>query len=676
MAKENVEISGVVKSMLLSYLSFLCILHTLQSAFADIKYNGSNGGALGCTSQTDLERSPIILLIEQKQKWGLHVNAELEAKYLEGFKEMDRCNLDAALDIFENILENEPSDANWLANVGKALSIVRRTYNSNRSADDSMRYVEKALRMKPNHPLCLQAMAEVQFRMGDVKKSMETAKAVIDIQPDGHAHVLAGILAFKNNLFWKAMKYLKIALKYEAGSHPVVHHCLGQSYVALGMLKEAIDSLKDFLEIQPDSADALRTIANAFKELGDEKLALEYVNAALKLDQRDIKAIMIRGHIYFSTGKVQESIEDYSKCFQIDSTQHGCQYMKALGLATIGRFYESVKASTQVMISNSGTTFYPEYSQSFYLREFSRYLHSNLDKPLQDYRFEEDLDDDLREMWAKNLPWNGKNYTEQPGIEPGINDVEYIEFKEFSNDAKILLCRASVFDELIQYHSDGFMANWRVNRAMGLAIVDVAQTALKYWKSPVSLRGRKGKRFTWRDIYDVAVTWRKLVSMWYPVLWLDMFPKNVIESGLSNHMLFTADNNQVPRYAPYFPRVFEFAKSMIRNILSQKLSTKVQEQLQKASDVKEFVTVLRKASPPLHAAFAVSLQLPSTRRKSSQLDGPVLTLSGSKEDETSFVLQSMVKPARTNQFHSELEFLWGKLAEDILKHRSGKVGVH
>ena len=41
---------------------------------------------------------------------------------------------------------------------------------------------------------------KVQFRMGDVKKSMETAKAVIDIQPDGHAHVLAGILAFKNNV--------------------------------------------------------------------------------------------------------------------------------------------------------------------------------------------------------------------------------------------------------------------------------------------------------------------------------------------------------------------------------------------------------------------------------------------------------------------------------------------
>jgi len=103
MAKENVEISGVVKSMLLSYLSFLCILHTLQSAFADIKYNGSNGGALGCTSQTDLERSPIILLIEQKQKWGLHVNAELEAKYC-----MFTCNSSLLLSVNSWIAMNLP----------------------------------------------------------------------------------------------------------------------------------------------------------------------------------------------------------------------------------------------------------------------------------------------------------------------------------------------------------------------------------------------------------------------------------------------------------------------------------------------------------------------------------------------------------------------------------------
>ena len=39
----------------------------------------------------------------------------------------------------------------------------------------------------------------------------------------------------------------------------------------------------------------------------------------------------------------------------------------------------------------------------------------------------------------------------------------------------------------------------------------------------------------------------------------------------------------------------------------------------------------------------------------------------------SFVLESVTKPARTNQFHSELEYLWGKLAEDVSKHKTSKV---
>lgn len=39
----------------------------------------------------------------------------------------------------------------------------------------------------------------------------------------------------------------------------------------------------------------------------------------------------------------------------------------------------------------------------------------------------------------------------------------------------------------------------------------------------------------------------------------------------------------------------------------------------------------------------------------------------------SFVLESVTKPARTNQFHSELEYIWGKLAEDVSKHKTSKV---
>ena len=71
---------------------------------------------------------------------------------------------------------------------------------------------------------------------------------------------------------------------------------------------------------------------------------------------------------------------------------------------------------------------------------------------------------------------------------------------------QILLCRASVFDELLQYHSEGFMPNWRTNRAMGLAVLDVAQTALKLVETIIAfsydfdfvmlLKSNKTARFT------------------------------------------------------------------------------------------------------------------------------------------------------------------------------------
>ena len=57
---------------------------------------------------------------------------------------------------------------------------------------------------------------QVQFRSGDIKKSLETAKAVIDLQPDGHAHVLAGIIAFKNDVSksqdGKRLKVTKVSI--------------------------------------------------------------------------------------------------------------------------------------------------------------------------------------------------------------------------------------------------------------------------------------------------------------------------------------------------------------------------------------------------------------------------------------------------------------------------------
>ena len=76
---------------------------------------------------------------------------------------------------------------------------------------------------------------------------------------------------------------------------------------------------------------------------------------------------------------------------------------------------------------------------------------------------------------------------------------------------QMLLCKSLHFGPLVQYHADGFIPNIRHQRAMGLAILDVAQSAQKHWKATRSSKNLAGaKKLIWREMFDVAVKWRRL----------------------------------------------------------------------------------------------------------------------------------------------------------------------
>ena len=65
-------------------------------------------------------------------------------------------------------------------------------------------------------------------------------------------------------MYWNAMQYLKTALKYEAGNHPIVHQCLGQSFIALGMLKVCYWSSSSYCCLLKNSSIASATLSILF----------------------------------------------------------------------------------------------------------------------------------------------------------------------------------------------------------------------------------------------------------------------------------------------------------------------------------------------------------------------------------------------------------------------------
>nr|XP_006122055.1 tetratricopeptide repeat protein 13-like [Pelodiscus sinensis] len=71
---------------------------------------------------------------------------------------------------------------------------------------------------------------------------------------------------------------------------------------------------------------------------------------------------------------------------------------------------------------------------------------------------------------------------------------------------------------------------------MGLAALEVMQAVQRTWtNSKVRMNG-KTRLMQWRDMFDIAVKWRRIADPDQPVLWLDQMPARSLSRGFNNHI--------------------------------------------------------------------------------------------------------------------------------------------
>lgn len=99
-----------------------------------------------------------------------------------------------------------------------------------------------------------------------------------------------------------------------------------------------------------------------------------------------------------------------------------------------------------------------------------------------------------------------------------------------------LICVADHLGSMMQYETPGFLPNKRIHRAMGLATLEVMQAVQRTWaNSKVRMNG-KTRLMQWRDMFDIAVKWRRIADPDQPVLWLDQMPARSLSRGFNNHI--------------------------------------------------------------------------------------------------------------------------------------------
>ncbi|XP_060584101.1 tetratricopeptide repeat protein 13-like isoform X2 [Ruditapes philippinarum] len=235
----------------------------------------------------------------------------------------------------------------------------------------------------------------------------------------------------------------------------------------------------------------------------------------------------------------------------------------------------------------------------------------------------------------------------------------------------------------MQVNTDGYTPNKRLNLAMGLSSIHIAQLYEKKWRD---LRQNKavGWQHSWRDLFNIAVRYRRLVDPEQPVLWLDKMPDHKDKDGYKTVITLVKGSVHNIKTMPYFNLVFKLVKTMLEHysvtseIVKSKQAT-AKEEIESAKTCEDLLEVTKVNVKNKHQTdqngFVVSTQVPSTRKRSEKdrLEGAMLVLTDDLAKQILFTIDVANTRTRTAEYHIELDYIYNQLQDEIKRTSSSKV---
>ncbi|XP_061327303.1 tetratricopeptide repeat protein 13 isoform X7 [Pezoporus flaviventris] len=557
-----------------------------------------------------------------------------------------------------------------------------------KNAELALFELSRVISLEPDHPEVYEQRAEILSPLGRISEALSDLTKAIQLQPSARLYRHRGTLYFISEDYATAHEDFQHSL--ELNRHqPIAMLYKGLTFFHRGLLKEAIESFKEALKQKADFIDAYKSLGQAYRELGNFDAATESFQKALLLNQNHVQTLQLKGMMLYHHGSLDEALKNFKRCLQLEPYNEVCQYMKGLSHVAMGQFYEGIKAQTKVMLNDPlpGQKASPEYLKVKYLREYSRYLHAHLDTPLSEYNTDIDLPGNFKDHWAKNLPFLIENYEEQPGLQPHIKDVLFQNFESYKPDVQELICVADHLGSMMQYETPGFLPNKRIHRAMGLATLEVMQAVQRTWaNSKVRMNG-KTRLMQWRDMFDIAVKWRRIADPDQPVLWLDQMPARSLSRGFNNHINLIRGQVINMRYLEYFEKILHFIKDRIlvyHGANNPKGLLEVREALEKVHKVEDLLPIMKQFNSKTRDGFTVNTKVPSLKDQGKEYDGFTITITGDKYvcyfqgfrvGNILFSVETQTTEERTQLYHAEIDALYKDLTAKgkILSAELGEV---
>ncbi|KAK1170738.1 tetratricopeptide repeat protein 13 [Acipenser oxyrinchus oxyrinchus] len=625
-----------------------------------------NGGNPPCASVFSLDTEKILsqakLLAKQKRLPFAIDNQNTNEELAIGYVLIGSGLYDEAIQHFSSLLQGDPELVSAI--YGRGIAYGKKGLQDIKNADLALFELSRVITLAPNRPEVFEQRAEILSPLGRTSEALSDLTKAIQLHPSARLYRHRGTLNFISEEYELAQQDFQQSLVLKK-NQPIAMLYKGYTLFHRGMLKEAIEIFKEALKLKTDFIDAYKSLGQAYRELGDFEAAMESFQKALMLNQNHIQSLQLRGMMLYHHGSLQEALRNFKRCLQLEPYNEVCQYMKGLSHVAMGQFYEGIKAQTKVMLNDPlpGQKASPEYLKVKYLREYSRYLHAHLDTLVTEYNVDVDLPGNFKNHWAKNLPFLIEEYEEQPGLQPHIKDVLPQNFESYNPEIQKVICTADQLGALMQYDTPGFLPNHRIHRAMGLATLEVMQAIQRTWSnSKVRVNG-KTRQMQWRDMFDIAVKWRRVADPDQPVLWLDQMPARSLSRGFNNHINLIRGQIINIRYLAYFDKILSFIKDRIlvyHGAYNPRGLSEVRQALEDVNKVEDLLPIM-KFNSKTRDGFTVNTKVPSLNEPGKEYDGCTITITGDRVGNMLFSVETQTTEERTQQYQLEIESLYKDL---------------
>ncbi len=251
-----------------------------------------------------------------------------------GFTYRQMGNLDDAINCFEEVVEENPSDV--LAN--NHLGAIYALQGKHAKAIEAY---NRGLKYDSNHPILQFNIAKSYAELGETQKALSFYEGALRSKPGWTEAIEAyADLLISEDKILEADNAVTQALELYPDDVKM-HTAKGNVYNRQSVFENAESEFKKALDVDDEYRNALTGLAHSLENQGKLEEAVNAISKAESLNPNDTKIIKQSAHIHISANKLEAAYEKISKLQKIDEKD-----VDALNL--LGQYYivsdESEKA--------------------------------------------------------------------------------------------------------------------------------------------------------------------------------------------------------------------------------------------------------------------------------------------------------------------------------------------